>query len=146
MNLNGNGIEPASDQPASLPPNGVGPLTAFSDSDFFTTIRGRIGFAWNHWLLYGTGGGIGLNYETRIQQPFNEFSGEKTEFNWGYTVGGGVEYMLNCHWTLRAEYLYFRTETQRFSISSPLAPGIGPFAYEGHTFGNIIRAGLNYKF
>src|SRR5947209_10521442 len=27
-----------------------------TDSDFFTTIRGRLGFAFGHWLFYGTGG------------------------------------------------------------------------------------------
>src|SRR5438477_6976223 len=37
-----------------------------TDSDFFTTIRGRLGFTFGHWLFYATGGGIGVNYETRV--------------------------------------------------------------------------------
>jgi outer membrane immunogenic protein len=114
-----------------------------SDSDFYTTFRGRVGVAWNHWLLYGTGGGIGINYETRFVGA-NFYSGGKTEFNWGYTLGGGMEYMLGCHWSLRAEYLYFETDTQRFTIHTTLGPAT--YAFEGNTEGNIVRAGLNYKF
>jgi outer membrane immunogenic protein len=141
MNMEGDGIEPPS---AHFLP---GPLTASSDSDFYTTIRGRLGVAWSHWLFYGTGGGIGVNYDTSISQPVNEFSGHKQEFNWGYTVGGGIEYMFGCHWSLRAEYLYFALDTQQFPISSPLpgANGLGS-RFDGQTEGHIVRAGLNYKF
>src|SRR2546429_4467687 len=74
-----------------------------TDSDFFTTIRGRLGFAFGHWLFYATGGGIGVNYETRVIDDCNTgacgndlIDAGKTEFNWGWTGGGGIEYMFNC--------------------------------------------------
>ena len=52
MNLNGSGKEPWSGDVSE-----GGPNIGSSDSDFFTTIRGRLGFAFGHWLFYGTGGG-----------------------------------------------------------------------------------------
>src|SRR2546423_9241641 len=27
----------------------------------------------------------------------------KEDFDWGWVGGGGIEYMLGCHWTIRAE-------------------------------------------
>ena len=57
MNVDGSGVEPGS------PGNDTRGET---DSDFYTTIRGRLGVAFGHWLFYGTGGWIGVNYDTRV--------------------------------------------------------------------------------
>lgn len=126
-----------------------------TSSDFYTTIRGRLGVAFGHWLFYATGGGIGVNLETRVIDNCDVFpcgdellNAGKTEFDWGWTAGGGIEYMFGCHWTLKAEYLRYQLSDQNFSgvptfhgapDSTVHFTGIG-------TEGNIIRAGLNYKF
>src|SRR2546421_2606728 len=43
-------------RPMGLEPDPIGrnDVVGKSDSDFFTTIRGRLGFAFGHWLFYGT--------------------------------------------------------------------------------------------
>ena len=141
MNLDGNGIEPGS-------PNGD--TRGESSSDFYTTVRGRVGIALNCWLIYATGGGIGVNYETRVVDDCNTrpcgsglIDAHTTDFDWGYTFGGGVERMIGRHWTIKAEYLYFALDTQTFS-------GVSNFGvthnFNGETAGHIVRAGLNYKF
>jgi len=124
-----------------------------TDSDFFTTIRGRLGFAFGHWLFYGTGGGIGVNYETRIVDDCDVspcgpglLNAGKTEFNWGWTGGGGIEYMFGCHWTAKVEYLRYQLDDQSFH-----GPDVNVSGSDWHftgigTEGNIVRAGLNYKF
>ena len=127
-----------------------------TDSDFFTTIRGRLGFAFGHWLFYATGGGIGVNYETRVIDDCdtgacnNELiNAGKTEFNWGWTGGGGIEYMFGCHWTMKAEYLRYQLDDQNFNGAARFSDGdfAGRFRFKGiGTEGNIVRAGLNYKF
>ena len=122
-----------------------------TDSDFYTTIRGRLGFAFGHWLFYATGGGIGVNYETRVKDNCdvapcgdNLINAHKEEFNWGWTGGGGVEYMFNCHWSAKAEYLRYQLDDQHFS---GLDPSDTRYNFTGvGTAGNIFRAGLNYKF
>ena len=123
-----------------------------TDSDFYTTIRGRLGFAFGHWLFYATGGGIGVNYETRVIDncdvaPCGDelINAGKTEFNWGWTGGGGVEYMFGCHWTAKAEYLRYQLDDQHFSGTGVNFGGNFRFTGIG-TEGNIVRAGLNYKF
>jgi len=127
-----------------------------TDSDFYTTIRGRLGFAFGHWLFYATGGGIGVNYETRVIDNCDTgacgselINAGKTEFNWGWTGGGGIEYMFNCHWTMKAEYLRYQLDDQTFSGAARFSDGdfAGRFRFKGiGTEGNIVRAGLNYKF
>src|SRR5438477_2816238 len=99
MNLDGRGTEPGSPG---------GDTRGETDSDFYTTIRGRLGFAVGHWLFYATGGGIGVNLETRVIDNCDTgacgdelINAGTTDFNWGWTGGGGIEYMFNCHWTFK---------------------------------------------
>jgi outer membrane immunogenic protein len=145
MNLDGDGIEP---QPA-LRRIGVG--TGSSDSDFYTTLRARIGYALGaqgDWLLYATGGGIGVNYHTRFMAVENNICGimaSTTDFNWGYAVGGGVEKKLGRHWSIKAEYLYFSLDEQSFSGEEVQVAG-DFYRFEGDTMGHIVRAGLNFQF
>ena len=127
-----------------------------TDSDFYTTVRGRLGFAFGHWMFYATGGGIGVNLETRVIDNCDTggcgaslLNAGKTEFNWGWTGGGGIEYMFNCHWTMKAEYLRYQLDDQTFSGAARFSDGdfAGRFRFKGiGTEGNIVRAGLNYKF
>src|SRR2546423_11657325 len=142
MDLDGSGNEPWSSPPG-------GPNVGSSDSDFFTTIRGRVGFAFGHWLFYGTGGGIGLNYETRVDDDPEDVHFHKQDFDWGWTGGGGIEYMFGCHWSVKAEYLRYEIDEQRFSgvwaTTAPSGTGLR-YRFDAETEGNILRAGLNYKF
>lgn len=126
-----------------------------TSSDFYTTIRGRLGIALGHWLFYATGGGIGVNLESRVIDNCDTgacgdelINAGKTDFNWGWTGGGGIEYMFNCHWTAKAEYLRYQLDDQDFSAQATfLGAPAGRFRFTGiGTEGNIVRAGLNYKF
>jgi len=57
-------------------------------------------------------------------------------------LGGGIERMINRHWSIKAEYLYYKLDDQHFSGVF----GGTRFGFNAETEGNIIRAGLNYKF
>jgi outer membrane immunogenic protein len=143
INMDGSGIEPWS----NFPPDG--PNTGSTSSDFYTTLRGRIGVSldwYGCWLIYGTGGGIGVNYETKVFDPGEDFYGSNKSFNWGYCVGGGVERKINSHWSVKVEYLYFDLGTQGFTGSSPTYQPGTSFHFNGESMGHILRAGLNYKF
>jgi len=145
MNLEGRGTEDASCVFSGCDTFGK------TNSDFYTTVRGRLGFAWRHLLFFGTGGWIGVNEETKVIDDCDVFpcggnlihAGD-TDFRSGWTAGGGVEYMIACHWTIRADYLRFQVDDHSFEA---LARFGGPFHFEAPgTQGNIIRAALNYKF
>jgi outer membrane immunogenic protein len=143
VDLNGRALEPGD------------PHDTFgeSNSDFYGTFRGRIGIAAGCWLFYGTGGGIAVNYDTRVIDTSLTVAGpdsinaSKQELDWGYTVGGGIERMFQMwgrRWSLKIEYLYFNLDDQTFSAIS--GNGFGPYSWRAETEGHIVRAGLNFHF
>lgn len=81
-------------------------------SQWFATLRGRLGFAAGNFLLYGTGGlAIGevsaeesAEFQIGSAVPFS-YDGSTSSTNVGWTAGGGMEYGLD-RWSLGAEYLY----------------------------------------
>lgn len=117
----------------------------------YATARGRIGLAWDRWLLYATGGWIGSDYERKIVDDelcncapgVRLGSAEDEDWRSGWTVGGGLEWAFRDHWTLRVEYLYFN-----FGDGTVTVPifRTGPFRFGFDDDGNIIRGGLNFKF
>jgi outer membrane immunogenic protein len=97
---------------------------------WFGTARGRIGYAFNNVLLYGTGG-----------LAFGEIKGQwlgLTESHTvaGWTAGVGAEVMLNRNWSAKIEYLYVDLSNQNFSLTR---------TSNGYEF-NTLRVGVNYHF
>jgi len=84
--------------------------------DWFSTIRGRAGFTFDRFLVYGTGGlAIGhfhsdtsVTYGTSGTSPVFAGAthlGSNTATRYGYAVGGGLEYAITNNWSVKAEYL-----------------------------------------
>src|SRR6202022_4220836 len=105
--------------------------------------------ALNCWLFYATGGGIGVNYHDRVVDNSLTTAGpdtldaSKRDFDWGCTMGGGVERMFNFwgrRWSLKAEYLYFNPDSQTFHATS--GNGRGPFGWGGEPEGTLCGGGL----
>jgi outer membrane immunogenic protein len=111
------------------------------DSDgFFGTIRARAGVAVDRALVYGTGGfaygDIGGNrgYDTLL----GYHSGD--EINWGWTLGGGVEYAITNNFTAKVEGLYVDLDTKdNYTLG-------GRVNVDRDAEFGVLRAGVNYKF
>jgi len=132
-------------------------------STWLATIRGRLGFAWDRLLLYGTGGVAftDVRYTQTVTLIVPGVAGAPaatinvvTQTKSGVTVGGGAEYALWNNLTLRAEYLYAQftgvsgTSVLQFANSFP-PPAFfsNPVAGStGNLHDHIVRVGLNYKF
>jgi outer membrane immunogenic protein len=102
----------------------------------FGTARGRIGAAWDRFLLFGTGGGA-WGRGIAVAPGFVKDAANHT----GWTVGGGLEFGLTPNLSAKAEYLYVRFNTQDYFISQGCAG-----ACEIGAGVNVVRAGLNYRF
>ncbi|MBV9617780.1 MAG: porin family protein [Verrucomicrobia bacterium] len=129
-------------------------LFAHERMQWLGTVRGRIGVApICRLLIYGTGGlaygnvdySANTNFDNGTTYPTN-FTETKT----GWAAGGGIEYALTNHWTVRAEYLHYdlgdESRTQNQLINGvPQGP---PFfvRYNFDTSGEIVRGGFNFKF
>lgn len=74
--------------------------------DYIATLRGRVGYAFDTWLFYATGG---LAF---AQARFEETPGlvnpvdTLTLLRTGWALGVGSEFAIAPDWSLRAEYLY----------------------------------------
>jgi high affinity Mn2+ porin len=113
------------------------------------TVRGRVGYAPGHWLVYATGG---------LAYSFDEFSRTQvagvaiggtavpgTVENLfmvpriGGAVGAGVEVALTSHWMARLEYLF--TDYGSRSVDFPA----GAQRFTSDLAVHTLRIGLDYK-
>jgi outer membrane immunogenic protein len=128
--------------------NIFGDFASFNtEQNWVGTVRPRVGFAANNWLLYGTGGVAFAGVKPSITDPqagvmarATADSGAKA----GWAAGAGVEYAFANHWSLGVEYLYmdFGTTTMMPPMAAPLASSTANFDDKSH----VLRAKLNYKF
>ena len=143
-----------------------------STLDWFGTVRGRIGFAIDRVLIYGTGGFAfaGGDHNGRCDDLFRDRSecrNGSDDTRWGYAVGGGVEFALpmmgglfgSSAVTLKIEGLYVNldedndgddrlvgfTRTAGGVVTPVVATGAVRVRDDETDFG-LIRAGINFKF
>ncbi len=111
--------------------------TVTDQIDYIATLRGRFGYAFDHWLIYATGG------FAWSQARFGETNAAGDEdlillTRTGWTLGLGGEVAIAPDWTVRIEYLYDRFG----SVSGVFPSGTG---YHSVFDINTWRVGLNYK-
>lgn len=100
-----------------------------SKLDYFGTVRARLGYAYDRFLPYVTGG---LAYG---KNTINDLGYSDSNTHVGWTVGGGLEYAITNNWTARAEYLYM-------DLGKKTYDNIGDAGITAST----ARLGVNYKF
>ena len=111
--------------------------TVTDQIDYIATLRGRFGYAFDHWLIYATGG------FAWSQARFGETNASGDEdlillTRTGWTLGLGAEVAIAPDWTVRIEYLY-----DRFGAAAGVFPsGTG---YQSVFDIDTLRVGLNYK-
>lgn len=97
---------------------------------WFGTLRGRLGYAMNNILFYGT---LGLAYG---ELKGNFFGLDETKTHVGWAGGVGMEVGMASNWSAKVEYLYMDLNSRAYSIT-------------GTTNGfqsNMLRFGVNYHF
>jgi high affinity Mn2+ porin len=113
--------------------------TSITDQiDYIATLRGRFGYAFDHWLIYGTGG------FAWSQARFGETPGVASDEDKilltraGWALGLGAEVAIAPNWTARIEYLYDRFGT----VAGVFPSGTG---YQSAFDIQTLQLGLNYK-
>jgi outer membrane immunogenic protein len=130
-------------------------ISTRTSTDYFGTVRGRLGFLPTERLMvYGTGGFAYGNVDNRTAATFTGpgagvYAGTSSETQTGYALGGGVEYALTNNLTLKGEYLYVdlgRSSTTATYIGSGATAVTDTFSTRNNTEFSVARAGLNWKF
>lgn len=123
---------------------GVAPYTFNADTkiDWFGTARVRLGYVpTERLMIYATGGLAYAHVKSYMNYAGFESAVSKTKT--GYTVGGGAEYAIDNHWSLKTEYLF--TDLGKIDSMEVIRKRN---AYSAETKANFhtVRIGLNYKF
>ena len=118
-----------------VPGFGVVTATASSKTDALGTVRGRIGYAVNNVLFYGTGGYAWI--DNKITLSALGVSASDSKFHSGWTVGAGVEAFIAPQWSIKGEYLYRSLGGETY-FGGALPSGTLNF----HT----VQFGVNYHF
>ena len=133
-------------------------------SNWQASLRGRIGYAWDRWMLYATGG-LAIT-EVRASAFFPVFvgagvtfpasSGEERKTLLGATVGAGVEYAFTPNWSLGVEGRYSWYGTHTFNTGVVAASAVVGAAAPVFQFAPVtqtvrvdtleVTGRLNYKF
>ncbi len=153
-------------------------------NDWQGSIRGNVGWAFDRLLIYATGGAafaeiksswsvsdpcagayLGSDpYSCNFYQssngssgPFNTgwWGGSQSKTVWGWTVGGGVEYAIDNHWSILGEVRYVSFE--HVNVALPLSfyqtrVGVGSggefgvFGYNASFNEILAQVGVDYRF
>jgi outer membrane immunogenic protein len=105
-------------------------VTCETRNDWLGTARGRIGYAFDRFMPYVTGG-LAVGGVKNSISGFGESSTTKA----GYALGGGLEAAVTGPWTAKVEYLYV-----------DLGRSSAPLGTDVRVKTNTVRAGLNYRF
>jgi outer membrane immunogenic protein len=139
-------------------------ITQTVSTDWLFTARPRIGVGNASVLVYGTGGiaMTNLNYKEdfidnfptifKTSPPTNAHEFASTSgLLMGWTAGGGVEFKVGGHWSMKAEYLFADFGTGLKTTSTNLT-AIGTswptnvFTHQADLTTHIFRTGFNYRF
>jgi outer membrane immunogenic protein len=113
----------------------LGLVSATTNIDWVATVRGRVGYAFDNILLYGTGGVAALGAKTSLSLVpggaacgaiLTGCAGASRQI--GAVIGGGVEYGITPNLSAKLEYLYISAVSLDVS-------------HHGE-----VRAGVNYRF
>src|SRR5579862_8809417 len=118
-----------------------GPYTVSSTVEDYGSLRGRLGFAVDHWLFFGTGGWAWGSWNTSYA-----FTGTAPFFtngvnsHSGWTAGAGVEYAFTNNIIGRLEYRYTDLGSANYVDTISNSSELG-----NKVTINDFRAGLSFK-
>lgn len=123
-------------------------VTNSVEQTWLATGRLRIGVG-NEWILaYATGGYAGgdVTFTQTFADTFNPFptqTVENSEFRSGYSIGGGVELMIESGASIRVEYLHY--DLGEMQANGPMASGTTTSNGVAEISNEVWRVGINFQ-
>jgi outer membrane immunogenic protein len=116
-----------------------GTVSCDTRNDWLGTARGRIGYAFNRFMPFVTGGAAFGDIKSSVAG----LAGQTTN-KAGWTLGGGGEFAVAGPWTAKVEYLYVDLGKANCAVGNCAPVAAGSTDVNFHS--NVVRAGLNYRF
>jgi outer membrane immunogenic protein len=113
-----------------------------AETQWTSTVAGRVGAAFNRLLVYGKGGAA----FARDRSPFTDLAGNSASGAFtrtGWIAGIALEYGITESWLAKIEYDYLSFDTQPLNFTT-----VTPAAYASTTTLNAqeVKAGINLRF
>jgi high affinity Mn2+ porin len=106
--------------------------------DVMGTVRGRLGYAFRHWMVYATGG-FAFAQGRYLQTPgIIDDTDKVLAVHTGWSAGAGAEVAIAPNWTAKVEYLYGAFGPAHIVFPSGATAAS---SFDVHT----IRTGLNFR-
>ena len=130
-------------------------ITSSMKSDWLFTLRPRLGFAANNWLLYVTGGlavaevKANFVFTDTFATALETASISQTRAGW--TAGVGAEYAFAGPWSVKLEYLHVdlgsvsTTSTNLTAFVPRIAFPTNVYSHSVNLTADIVRAGINFR-
>lgn len=136
MGLSGTQVQPGSPD---------GDTKAHAAGGLYGDITGRLGFAADRTLFYAKGGIAFLNAGVDVHDDCDTGDcggalnqSNKTDTYTGWTIGGGVEYLVSPNWSLKAEYQHFDFGTEQVKFDN------ASFRWDNNLSVDTVKVGVNY--
>ena len=118
--------------------------------DYFGTLRCRLGYTpADRLLLYATGGlaygDVSSKSDVLFTGTGDRYIDSSSVLQVGWTVGGGVEYAINGHWSVKSEYLLVDLGSSNYTYGAAHFPGF-TYTTQMEATEHVFRLGVNYKF
>jgi len=116
--------------------------TINTDTQWTSTVTGRVGAAFDRLLVYGKGGVAFAHANDSLNDIFGS-TVSASETRTGWTAGAGLEYAFAPNWSAKIEYDYLGFGSETLNL-----PTSGFPTYSSNASQNIqeVKAGINFKF
>ena len=122
------------------PGTGQSLFSSFTNETWLATARGRVGYAFNTLLFYGTAGYAAAGVEAGIYDNAHNLLASMSSTRSGWTAGGGLEWGFAPSWSAKFEWLYMKFNT--VALNTAFAEGSRNVPFDD----NVVRFGVNYRF
>jgi outer membrane immunogenic protein len=125
-------------------------------TDWLFTLRPRLGFAADRWLLYVTGGlaisdvKAAFAFADTFATALETASISSTRAGW--VAGAGAEYAFAGPWSVKVEYLHIdlgtvsTTSANLTAFTPPIAFPTNVFSHSMNLKSDMVRGGVNFRF
>ncbi len=124
--------------------------TTSADTNWYATATGRVGYAWDSWLVYAKGGAAWMNADysssTTITGVGSGNSNNNSSTRSGWTVGAGVEQAFAGNWSWKLEYDYMDFGTKNYNFTTTVAGVTNTATNAFDTQVHVVKLGINYRF
>lgn len=134
------------------------PATLSSRTDWVASVTGRVGYAWDRFLVYGKGGvgfardSYSLNNFVSIGGPlcggglgpFIACNSSASTDRVGWVAGAGIEWSFAPNWSAMVEYDHYGFDSKRVAFANPTAASSALIDIKQDI--DIVKVGVNYRF